>query len=82
MKNKNKLSIISIIALAVIVIFAIIVIILDAFTSMNNFMWYDLNVLRKLYGIVYLRFTCCTMFVIFVFDVIWLITSTIKNRKH
>lgn len=79
---KNKLSIISIITLAAIVIFAIIVIILAAFTSMNNFMWYDLNVLRKLYGIVYLRFTCCTMFAILVFDVIWLITSTIRNHKH
>ena len=82
MKSKNKLSIISIITLAMIVIFAIIVIILAAFTSMNNFMWYDLNVLRKLYGTTYLRFTCCTMFAIFVFDVIWLITSMIRNRKH
>ena len=82
MKNKNKLSIILIFTLAVIVIFAIIVIILAAFTSMNNFMWYDLNVLRKLYGTTYLRFTCCIMFAIFVFDVIWLITSMIKNHKH
>ena len=82
MKSKNKLSIISIITLAAIVIFAIIVIILAAFTSMNNFMWYDLNVLRKLYGTTYLRFTCCIMFVIFVFDAIWLITLTIRNHKH
>lgn len=80
MKNKIK-TIIVIIVFTMMVILAVTGTALAAFTTVPQFLWYDLNTLRANCGLAYLRFSCCAAFVVFVIGIFWLISAIIHCNK-
>lgn len=80
MKNKIT-SIITIIVFTTMIVLAVTGTALAAFTTVPQFLWYDLNALRASCGLSYLRFSCCAAFVVFIIGVIWLIDAIIQCSK-